>query len=275
MVFHTGHPIHRFEGRLGRRTGHKKKESVDSLLQKIRKILKPIGGFTALFSLWLLLPICSQSHAGRRVYTIQIGAFKEFRYAMNEIDKLKETGRLPFYRHEHIKGMGKLYKVYLEKYKERGEAEREAKQLKRLGLIKDYAIKTLIEAEEYPLKKASQQTDPKLVIKKIILNQGVDGTETLSIQANGFFWPSVLFSLEEKPPRLVIHINKAMTLMKSNAMPSPTGELIKEIRNLSQPKEEKVVIILELGRDRKYGVTQKYDEAENIFNLIVGTKLGE
>lgn len=249
-----------------------RKEAVDSLLQKTQKISKPMGCFTPLFSLWFLLTICVPSHAGRIVYSIQVGAFKEFRYAMNEVNKLKGSGRYIFYRHERVKGRGELYRVYVEKYKGREEAASEAKRLKHLGLIKDYAIKTINEEEEIPLKEESKKSNPKVVIEKIILNQGKDGTETLSIHSNEFFWPSVLFSLGDRPPRMVISINRATAPEANPSTPPFHGELIKGIRNLSQLKGEKVMIILELAGDKKYGITQQYDEAENIFNLIVGPK---
>ncbi len=236
---------------------------MDSLRQKITK---RIGLLTLLFSIWYVLSVWTPAHAGKIVYSIQIGAFKELRYASDEVDKLKEAGRHVFYRHENAGSKGKLYRVYVEKYKGKNEAERDAKKLKQQGFIENYIVKTI---------KVGEEVNPPLVIKKITLNQDKGGTETLLIHSNRFFWPSVLFTLEEDIPRLVIHINNTTTLEKSLSDPTFRGDLIKEIRNPPQQKGNNVRIILDLAPDRKYEVTQKYDEAENVFNLVVGLKSGE
>jgi hypothetical protein len=235
---------------------------VDSQRQKITK---RIGLFTLLFSLWFVLSLRTPAHADKIVYTLQTGAFKELRYALDEVNKLKEAGRDVFYRHEDVGSKGKLYRVYVEKYKEKKGAERDAKELKQQGLIENFLIKKISVGEE---------VNPPLVIKKITLNQGKGGTEKLLIHSNRFFWPSVLFTLEEDIPRLVIHINNTRTLNKSLSDPTFRGDLIKEIRNPPQQKGDNVRIILDLAPDRKYEVTQKYDEVENIFNLVVGLKQG-
>ncbi len=237
------------------------KAAVDSLLQRIQRNSKRFGCLILLLSLWFALSIWTPVYAGKIVYSIQIGAFKELRYASDEVSKLKGAGRRVFYRHENAGNKGKLYRVYVEKYKGKKEAERDAKKLKQQGLIENYIIKTI---------KVGEEVNPPLVIKKITLNQDKGGTETLLIHSNRFFWPSVLFTLEEDIPRLVIHINNATTLEKSLSSPAFRGDLIKEIRNPLQQKGNHVKIILDLASDRKYEVTQQYDEAENIFNLVVG-----
>ena len=142
-------------------------------------------------------------------------------------------------------------------------AERAAKQLKQKGLIEDYIIKTI---------KDGETVTPPLVIKKIKLKQNKEGTETLLIHSNRFFWPSVLFALEEDGPRLVILIPNATSLEKSQSKTTFKGDLIKAIRNQPQKKGNNVELILDLASDRKYEVTQNYDKNENTFNLIVRKK---
>ena len=236
---------------------------MDSLLQRIQKNLKRFGCLILVLSLWFVLIIWTPTYAGNIVYSIQIGAFKELRYASDEVDKLKVAGRHVFYRYENAGSKGKLYRVYVEKYKGKKEAERDAKKLKQQGLIENYIIKTI---------KVGEEVNPPLVIKKITLNQDKGGTETLLIHSNRFFWPSVLFTLEEDIPRLVIHINNTTTLEKSLSDPTLRGDLIKEIRNPPQQKGNNVRIILDLAPDRKYEVTQVFDKKDNIFNLVVGLK---
>jgi SPOR domain len=228
--------------------------------------------FIPLSFLGLALMIWSPAHADKTSYSIKVGAFKELRYAINEVNKFKQAGLNVFYRREDIEKGGSWYRVYVEKYPERGEAEREAKRLKQRRLIDDYTIIILSEAEERPSGTTWEKADPMLVIKKITLSQEKGGTETLMIHSNRFFWPSVLFSLGEEIPKLVIDIKNAETLGKILSDPTLHGNLIKAIRNPLQKNGKDVKIILSLAADRTYEVIQKYDEAENIFNIVVGLK---
>lgn len=239
---------------------------MDSSLQRMKKQSRQNGCLIPLLCLWLLFNIPTSAYAGRIVFSIQIGAYRELRYASEEIDKLKKSGLDVFYRHEDAGKKGKLYRVYIEKYQDKKGAEKAAQELKQHRVIEDYIIKTIQDGEAF---------SPPLVIKKITLNQNKRGTEKLLIHSTGFFWPSVLFSLEEDRPRLVIHIPNAVTFEKSLSKHSFKGDLIKAIRNPSQKKENNVDLILDLATDRKYEVTQNYDEAENIFSLIFVLKSDE
>ena len=130
----------------------------------------------------------------------------------------------------------------------------------------------IIEKKEQPSEASREKVEPRLIIDKITLKQEKGGTETLMIHSNRFFWPSVQFSLEEEIPKLVIDITKAETFEKLLSDPTLHRDLIKVIRSPVQKNRKGVKIILSLAADRTYEVTQKYDEAENIFNLIVGLK---
>jgi hypothetical protein len=50
------------------------------------------------------------------------------------------------------------------------------------------------------------------------------------------------------------------------------GELIKGIRNQFIQDKDNLEIVLDLATGRDYKVTQKYDETENVFNLVIGLK---
>lgn len=239
------------------------KDAVDYLINRIQWTPRLLGPLISLFTLLLALNMLTPAYAGKILYSIQIGAFNERRHAMNEVNKLKGSGRHTFYRLEKAGNRGKLYRVYVETYKVRRDAEREARKLKQLGLVKDYIIKAIRDEEE---------ATPTLVIQKITLNQEKGGTEILLIHSNRFFWPSVLFSLEEKIPRLTISINNATTLGKSLSDPALHGELIKGVRNPSQQKGEQVKIILDLAAGRKYEVKQVFNEMGNVYNLEIGEK---
>ena len=222
--------------------------------------------------LWLVLMIWSPAHADKKTYSIQVGAFRELRYALHEVIKLEGAGLHAFYRREGLEKGGVWYRVYVEKYPEREGAEREAKRLKQRRLINDFTIKIISETEGRPPKALDERAAPKLVIDKITLSRGEGGTESLMIHSNRFFWPSVLFSLEEEIPKLVIDINNAETFGELLSDPGLHGDLIKVVRTPVQKNRNDIKVILSLAADRNYEVTQNYNEAENIFNLIVSLK---
>jgi len=248
---------------------------VDSLLPRIQKNLKRLGYHILVFSLWTVLSVWTPAHAGKIVYSIQIGAFKELRYAINEQTKLKGSGRNVFYRHEEIENRGTLYRVYVNKYQERREAEREARRLKKLGLVKDYIIRTLSEWKKTPSNEVTKTANTTLVIWEMTLNKEEGGAETLMIHSNQSFWPSVLFSLEEEIPRLIININSTKAFIEKMPDAAFRGELIKGIRNQYIQDKNNLEIILDLAPGRKYKVTQVFDKKDNIFNLAVGLNQGK
>ena len=240
-----------------------KRPIVDSLLQRIQKNSKRKGCLVLFLSIWALFIIGTFAYADKIVFSIQIGAYKEIHHASDEMGKLKEAGHHVFYRLESAGKKGNLYRVYVAKYRSKQGAETAAKQLKQQGLIKDYIIRAI--------KDGKAATSP-LVIKQITLNQNKGDTETLQIYSNRFFWPSVLFALEEAGPRLVILIPNATAFEKNQSKTTFKGDLIKAIRNPPQKKGHDVELILDLASDRKYEVTQGFDKKENVFNLIVRIK---
>jgi len=242
---------------------------VDSLLQKITK---RIGPLILVLSLWLVFVIWTPAYAGKLVFSIQVGAFRELRYALNEQSRLKGSGRNVFYRQEEAENRGQWYKVYVNEYKERREAEREARRLKKLGLVKDYTIRILGERAEAPSIEVTKKGDATLVIWEMTLNKEEGGAETLLIHSNQSFWPSVHFTLEAEIPRLIININGAKSVMESMPDSAFRGELIKGIRNQFIQDKDNLEIVLDLATGRDYKVTQKYDETENVFNLVIGLK---
>lgn len=99
----------------------------------------------AISSIFLLPNLSSMVHAEKRYYSIQLGSFRELNNASSMVNDLKRLGHNAFYRYETVKGKGKLYRVYIERYRSRKEAVKEAKTLKKLELISDYAIKAIDE----------------------------------------------------------------------------------------------------------------------------------
>lgn len=109
-----------------------------------------------LFLMFVILSMLHLSSTWRsargaeKFYSIQIAATKDLDTAMKTVDEMAKLGHNAFYREEEIKGKGRWYRVYVERYTSKGEAEKEAKALKGLGLISDYSIKALEGSEKTP-----------------------------------------------------------------------------------------------------------------------------
>ena len=81
----------------------------------------------------------------KRFYSIQIGALESLENAESMVNNLKKLGHNAFYRYETKKGKGKWYRVYIERFGSKKEAEKEAKVLKNLDLISSYLIRAIEE----------------------------------------------------------------------------------------------------------------------------------
>jgi len=88
------------------------------------------------------------TYAKGRFYSIQLGASKSLKNAEDMVNNLKRLGHNAFYRYETVKGKGKWYRVYIERFVSKKEAEKEAKILRELELISDYSIKTIDETTQ-------------------------------------------------------------------------------------------------------------------------------
>lgn len=110
-----------------------------------------------------------------KFYSIQIAATRDLDTAVKTVDEMGKLGHNAFYREETIVGKGRWYRVYVERYTSKGEAEKEAKALKSLGLISDYSIKALQGQENAPeaalpaaLAKPTTPAAPKKEIPGLI-----------------------------------------------------------------------------------------------------------
>ena len=80
-----------------------------------------------------------------RFYSIQVGALESLKNAESMVNNLKRLGHNAFYRYETEKDKGKWYRVYIERFGSRKEAEKEARVLKNLDLISSYLIRAIEE----------------------------------------------------------------------------------------------------------------------------------
>jgi cell division protein FtsN len=84
------------------------------------------------------------------LYSIQVTATQDRGTAEKKVAELAKLGHNAFYRQETIQGKGQWYRVYVEKFGSKAEAEKEARTLKSLGLISDYAVRPLGESKGVP-----------------------------------------------------------------------------------------------------------------------------
>ena len=70
------------------------------------------------------------AHAEAKFYSIQLAAFRSHNNAVDKVKDLRRSGFDAFYRSETIKGKGKWYGVFVDRYRSKHEAEKEAIILK-------------------------------------------------------------------------------------------------------------------------------------------------
>lgn len=88
--------------------------------------------------------------AEKRYYSIQVGAYQDIKGARGMVSELKKLGHHAFFRKENIRNKGRWFRVYIEKYQTKAEAEKEGKVLKELGLISEYAVRLMESAGPKP-----------------------------------------------------------------------------------------------------------------------------
>jgi len=120
--------------------------------------MKPFESRARLFPVFLMAGMSflflsarfPRADAGETVYSIQIAATQEEATADKTVEEMTRMGYNAFSRLEDVKGRGRWHRVYVEKFSSRAEAEKEARTLKSLGLILDYAVRALVESPEAP-----------------------------------------------------------------------------------------------------------------------------
>jgi cell division septation protein DedD len=112
-----------------------------------------------MISAFLIIDIGSNAFAAENaVYSIHLFSFKGADDARAKTKEFSDLGYNAFYRQETADGKADVYNVYIERFKSRSEAEKEANILKELGLISDYDIREIIEKPEIIPKTETQKT---------------------------------------------------------------------------------------------------------------------
>ncbi|MFH1487291.1 MAG: DUF1566 domain-containing protein, partial [Pseudomonadota bacterium] len=211
--------------------------------------------------------------------TIQIGAFKDLHRAEAEVEKFRKLGHNAFYRYEEVQGRGKWYRIYIEKYGSTEEAKNAAIRLKDLGIITDYYIRFLEDAESH--KETDKETalsgsKNPLVIKKITFQlQDEKGKEVVFIHSDGFVKPHA-FSLEGERLRFVVDIQNVSSFREDRHEIEINGKYIQKIRSHLHADTGTLRIVLDLLPFKSYRIEQFFYEADNIYAIDIGLeKTGE
>ncbi|MBN1625044.1 MAG: SPOR domain-containing protein [Deltaproteobacteria bacterium] len=74
-------------------------------------------------------------------YYLQVSSLRQKENAEEIVKRLKDEGYNAFYNYESVKGKGDWYRVYIDEYKSKGDAEKDAKILMQSGIIAGYEVK--------------------------------------------------------------------------------------------------------------------------------------
>lgn len=249
----------------------------------------------------LLLPGSSTADSlGQNYYSIHVGSFKEKKWAVDEVEKLLQQGRDAFFQLETIKGKGEFYRVYINKYKRRIDAEKDADQLKRQKVLSYYLIQTLSgtesklkveesdpahqkpvsagksvenEKRESVLKEnekaVTQKGESSLLIRNIVFRRKGEKTETVLIYGDQHFWPMVLFSNQKEVPGVTIVVKNVAGVEQDDWKRADIVNGVRKIHTRLDRNEKTLKIRLYFRPSTIYSVLQFFDKADNIYRFEV------
>jgi hypothetical protein len=237
-------------------------------------------------------------------YTIQTGAYMDFKSVESAMAELKANGMEAFYRFESVAEKGACYyRIFVGKYSSKGEADHAALKLKGSEGISDAFVKLLStledtsledltkdsdllhsykEALKSDLKQSSMNQEPITItdserknnspmeiltsVKDITFTLEKWKRESVFVQMGQYFLPSMNFSLEGDKPMLTIKL-ACPEGWKGPAEIPVRGEWIERIRTRLYPMENSLDIILELSGFGDYLIVQDYNPDSNIFTV--------
>jgi hypothetical protein len=215
-------------------------------------------------------PVSGQATAS---YAIQVETFKEMQRAVKKTESLKKKGLDAYWKETRPSGKASRYVVYIGNYESQDEAQKEAKRLKKEGVLADYSIKTVKPADhskppQEQKEPAPQKTESGLVISEITFKLKSPGKETVWIQGNQFFAPTA-FAIEEDKPRFVIDIKDTGPVKRELARIATDGQFIERVRTFYHKENRTLRVVLDLQPDKKYRIGQFFYQAENIYAVEV------
>lgn len=81
------------------------------------------------------------SELDQKGFFFQVGSMKERIHAEQMVENLQKAGYHALFSHETIKNKGTWYRIYIEGYGSRAEAEKDAKKLVKSGMISGYTLR--------------------------------------------------------------------------------------------------------------------------------------
>jgi len=206
-------------------------------------------------------------------YAIQVDVFKDLQRAKKGTELLKKKGLDAFWKEEKQAGKTSRYMVYIGPFESREEAREEAKRLKQEGILPDYSIKSLKPSDQAEPSQAQgtsvpEKKDPGLVISEIVFKLKAPGKETVWIQGDGPFTPSV-FALEEDKPRFVIDIKDTLPVKRELSQIAADGQFIERIRTFYHRENRTLRVVLDLQPSKSYRISQFFYQAQNLYAVEV------
>lgn len=234
-----------------------------------------------------------------KLYSIQVGAYKDPEYALRQVHSLRQPGYDAFYRKREPGEANGLYRVYVGRYGSRQEAANVAQRLKGLGLISNYYVRPLIredtgvpvglggtrrtpevpEASEgrgseavremerprHPRGATLRREAPRTELRDIRAVYDERGEETLYFQLNAYRWPQLHLALESNNPRVEIIFEGTEVSARIPSTIPLSGRLLRTVAIQSADREGPLRVALDLKAHLKYELTQAFYRPENIY----------
>jgi cell division septation protein DedD len=95
------------------------------------------------------------------IYSIHLLSYKGIEEAKAKVKEFSDLGYNAFYKQETVDGKSYIYNVFIERFKSKPEAEKEAGILKELGLISNYDIRAINEQNKVIPKNSEADKSTK------------------------------------------------------------------------------------------------------------------
>lgn len=237
---------------------------------KIMKFLKHVAMYAPGFiiGLCVMAGLGEAAQVDRFIYSIQVASYQKQQLAVNAVEKLKKDALVAFYRSQEIKGKGVWYRIYIDTFASIGEAQKAAVRMQQQKKISDYYIRRLPEAEKsITTDDLSKKKDVRLTIQDIVYTSGKGRNDSLSIQGDRYFWPTVTCSLQGPKPTLLIYIDSLDSLQKDISNIMIEGTLITQLENRLNRDTNTLMLKVVLNDSANYTISQEFDKIENVFSI--------
>ena len=239
-------------------------------------------------------------------FTIQMASFKQEQSAVDAVKNLKHKTREVFYRPIQFADKQTWYRLYINRYATIQSAQAGITTLRKQGIISEAYVRRLADTSKVKprssqlkaqsqakaqvrpsatrqvasgelhsenvsnaaAKAAQTQPDP-LKIRDIFVRLNSKEGDGAFIQADRYFWPVTHLSHDGDKTRLQVQIRNAGPFHRDISSQASGGRYIQNGQIVYDSDRDTLVLNLDLPDPAKYQVTQLYNQAENIFSLLV------